>query len=181
MAAFTALGLAVGASAGAALATGVAITAGTVATVATVKNIEETKKAGQAAASSAQQQQVAAEKQYAAETKKAEVQNIRSVRQQIREQRITQAAMTNIAAQTGGMGSSALAGGLGSIGSQASSNLSYMSEIAEANTAIGAAQLEGARAQSAGAAKIAIAQSNAAVWGSIGQLSGTIFSATRKT
>ena len=85
--------------------------------------------------------------------------------------------MANIAAQTGGMGSSALAGGLGSIGSQASSNLSYMSQIAEANTAIGGAQLEGARAQSAGAAKIAVAQSNAAVWGAVGQLSGTIFSA----
>lgn len=155
-------------------------TAATVATVATVKNIEETKKAGQAAVASAQQQQAAAEKQFAAETKKAEVQNIRSVRQQIREQRITQAAMTNVAAQTGGMGSSALAGGLGSVGSQASSNLSYMSEIAEANTAIGAAQLEGSRAAATGAAKIAIAQSNAAVWGTVGQLSSTIFSAARK-
>jgi hypothetical protein len=74
------------------------------------------------------------------------------------------------------MGSSALAGGLGSVGSQAAGNLSYMSEIAEANTAIGGAQLEGARASAAGAAKIAIAQSNAAAWGAVGQLSGTIFS-----
>lgn len=153
----------------------IAAIAGTVAAVSTYQGVQETKKAGQAAAETARQTQVASEKQYAAERQKADVQNVRSVRQQVREARIAQAAMTNIAAQTGGMGSSALAGGLGSVGSQASSNLSYMSEIAEANTTIGEAQLEGSRAQSAGTAKIAIAQSNAAAWGAVGQLSGTIF------
>ena len=180
MAVFTAIGGAVlgaGASAGAAFAAGAAVTAGTVAAVSTVQNIKETKVAGQAAAETARQTQVAAEKEYVAQQKKAEVQNVRTVRQQIREQRMAQAAMVNVAAQTGGVGSSALAGGVGSVGSQAASNLSYMSEVAEANTAIGGAQLEGARAGAAGAAKIAIAQSNAAVWGSVGQLSGTIFSA----
>lgn len=182
MAVFTAIGAGIAYAAGATVAGSVAlgVAAGAVAGLAvgsTVENIKETKIAGQAAAETARQTQVAAEKEYVAQQKKAEVQNVRTVRQQIREQRMAQAAMVNVAAQTGGVGSSALAGGIGSVGSQAASNLSYMSEVAEANTAIGGAQLEGARAGAAGAAKIAIAQSNAAVWGSVGQLSGTIFSA----
>jgi len=60
----------------------------------------------------------AQEEQYQAESRKAEIQNIRSVRQQIREARMAQASMTNVAAQTGGMGSSALAGGTSSVGAQ---------------------------------------------------------------
>lgn len=123
--------------------------------VGTISSANQQKKAGQAA-----------QRQYAAEQKKAEVQNIRSVRQQIREARIAQASMTNVAALTGGMGGSALAGGVGSVGSQLAGNLSYMQQIAEQNTAIGAAAAAGAQAQS-----------NAAVYGSIGQLGGTIFSA----
>lgn len=75
-------------------------------------------------------------KMYQAEQRKAEVQNIRNVRAQIREARMSQAAMTNVGAQVGGMGSSALAGGISSLGSQLASNLGYMSDIAQENTAI---------------------------------------------
>ena len=78
-----------------------------------------------------------ARQQYAAESKKAEVQNIRSVRQQIRQSRISQSSMLNVGAQTGGMGGSGLAGGISSVGSQLGSNLDYMSQIAKQNTAIG--------------------------------------------
>jgi len=78
-----------------------------------------------------------ARQQYAAESKKAEVQNIRSVRQQIRKSRISQSSMLNVGAQTGGMGGSGLAGGISSVGSQLGSNLDYMSQIAKQNTAIG--------------------------------------------
>jgi len=78
----------------------------------------------------------AQEEQYQAEARKAEVQNVRSVRQQIREARMTQASMTNVAAQTGGMGGSALAGGTSSVGAQLAGNLGYMSDIATENTAI---------------------------------------------
>lgn len=75
-------------------------------------------------------------KQYRAEQQRAEVQNIRNVRQQIREARMATGQVTNVAAQTGGMGSSALAGATSSIQSQLAGNLGYMSDIAEANTAI---------------------------------------------
>lgn len=78
-----------------------------------------------------------ARQQYAAESRKAEIQNIRSVRQQIRQSRISQSSMLNVGAQTGGMGGSGLAGGISSVGSQMSGNLNYMSQIAQQNTAIG--------------------------------------------
>jgi len=106
----------------------------------------------------------AASKQYQAEQRRAEVQNVRSVRQQIREQRLAAAGMTNVAAQAGGFGGSGLAGGIASTGSQLAGNLNYMGQIAAQNTQIGAAAMAGAQAQAQGAA-----------WGSIGQFAGTIF------
>jgi len=137
-----------------ATSTALLFAAGTAA-VGTIASVQQQRKAG-----------AAAQQQYAAEQRKAEVQNVRSVRQQIREARIAQASMTNTAALTGGTGGSGLAGGLGSVGSQLSGNINYMQQIAQQNTAIGAAAAAGAQAQS-----------NAAIYGSIGQLGGTIFSA----
>lgn len=96
-----------------------------IAAAATVSSAYSSYEAGQAQ-----------EEQYRAEQRKAEVQNVRNVRQQIREARLTQASMTNVAAQTGGMGGSALAGGTASVGSQLAGNLGYMSDIAAENTAI---------------------------------------------
>ena len=103
----------------------------------------------------------AAEQQYRAEQRKSEIQNVRAVRQQIREARMAQASMTNVAAQTGGMGGSGLAGGTSSVGAQLAGNISYMSQIAEQNTAITNAAIAGAQAQS-----------NATIFGSIGQAAG---------
>ena len=163
---FVAAGIATTAVGGAMLA---------VATVATVSSISAQKDAAYQARVTAGETQAAAEKQYAAEQQKADVANVRSVRQQIREQRMVQSSMLNMGAQTGGMGSSGLAGGMGSVGSQAAGNLSFMAQTAQANTAIGAAQLEGAQAQSRGGAAIASSQADAAAWGAVGQLSGTIF------
>ena len=133
----------------------ITLTLGLVSAAASVSQASEQRKAGKAA-----------QRQYEAEARKAEIQNIRAVRQQIREARLAQASMTNVAAQSGGMGGSALAGGVSSVGSQLSSNLNYMQQIARENTAIGAAAAEGAQAMS-----------DAAVFGSIGKLSGTIFEA----
>jgi hypothetical protein len=127
---------------------------GVISTAASVSQASEQRKAGKAA-----------QRQYEAEQRRAEVQNIRSVRQQIREARLAQASMTNVAAQTGGMGGSAVAGGVSSVGTQLAGNLNYMQQIAKENTAIGAAAVEGAQAIS-----------NAAVYGSVGKISGTIFS-----
>ena len=107
------------------------------------------------------------ERAFQAEQKKAEIQNVRAVRSQIRQARLAQSQMQNVAAQTGGMFGSGLAGGTASIASQTAGNINYMSQIAEQNTAIGSAQLASAKAQS-----------NAAIYGQIGSLAGTIFSNT---
>jgi hypothetical protein len=132
---------------------GILEVAAIIGATATVASAQEQRKAGKAA-----------QRQYEAEGRKAEVQNIRAVRQQIREARLAQAAMSNVAAQTGGVGSSALAGGISSVGTQLAGNLNYMQQIARENTAIGAAAAEGAQAMS-----------NTAVYGTIGKLSCTIF------
>jgi hypothetical protein len=100
--------------------------------------------------------------QFRAEQRKAEIQNIRSVRQQIREARMTQASMTNVAAQTGGMGGSGLAGGTSSVGAQLAGNLSYMSDIAKENTAISNAAISASQWQT-----------TATIFGQIGSLAGT--------
>lgn len=116
-----------------------------------------------ATAYSSYQSGQASKRQYAAEQRKAEIQNVRSVRQQIREARMAQASMTNVAAQTGGMGGSALAGGLSSVGSQLASNASYMADIARENTAITNA-----------ASSAATWQANATIFSSLGNVAGTM-------
>ena len=121
--------------------------------VGTVGSIVQQRKAGKAA-----------ERQAAAERRKAEIENVRKTRQSIREARLAQASLLNQAAQSGGVGGSALAGGTSSLGSQLAGNLSYMSDIATENTSIFNAAQAGARAQS-----------NSAVYGAVGKLGGTIF------
>jgi hypothetical protein len=143
-----------------------------VTAVTSAKSISEQRKAGRAQEAAAAEQR----KVFAAEQRRAEVQNVRSVRQQIREARMAQASMTNVAAQTGGMGGSGLAGGTASVESQMAGNLGYMSDIARENTAISNAQI----ASSGFMAQAARAQSRAAVYGQVGQLAGTIFSSTYK-
>ncbi len=132
--------------------------AATVVAAATVSSYQAQKQ-GQKATERAQ---VASQQQYAAESKKAEIQNIRSVRQQIRQSRVAQSSMLNVGAQTGGMGGSALAGGLSSVGSQLGSNLDYMSQIATANTAIGGAALDYSTAM--GEASISGSKANQYRW-----------------
>jgi hypothetical protein len=129
-----------------------AIAATTVLAVSTYKSVQEQKKA-----------RAANERQFQAQERKAEVQNVRSVREQIRATRLAQGQMTNVAAQTGGMGGSGLAGGLSSLGSQQAGNISYMQDIAKENTDINTAALQGARAQS-----------NAAIWGTVGSAAGSV-------
>lgn len=117
--------------------------------------------------------QAASERQYAAESKKAEIQNLRSVRQQIRQARVAQSTMQNVGAQTGGMGSSGMAGGISSVGSQLGSNLGYMSEIASVNTQIGGAAMDYSRSMG----QASIAGSQAQQYSNIAALGGTVFQA----
>jgi hypothetical protein len=137
--------------------------------MAAVSSIALAVTAGATVASISQQRKAAKaqERAYKAEERRAEVQNVRNVRQQIRSARLAQSSMLNQAAQTGGMGSSKLAGGQSSVGSQLAGSLGYMADIARENTAIGQATIQSARASS-----------NAAIFGQIGQLSGTIFTQT---
>lgn len=120
----------------------------------TAYGVGETAKAGR-------QQQRAFE----AEQRKAEIENIYKARQAVRQARIAQAQMQSQAALTGGVGGSAVAGGVASIQSQLAGNLDYMSSIAEENTAISEASMAAARAST-----------NAAIAGTIGEFQKTIFS-----
>jgi len=113
------------------------IGAGLVYAYGTSESMKESAKARQAT----ERAQVQSANQFAAESKRADIQNVRSVRQQIRQTRLAQSSMTNVGAQTGGMGGSGVAGGIASVGSQLGSNLGYMSQIATQNTAIGQAAL----------------------------------------
>lgn len=131
----------------------------------------------------AYQQRVAAGKtqeantrQYAAEQKKADIQNVRAVRAQIRQQRMASADMLNQGAQTGGMFGSGLAGGLGSNQSQTAGNIQYMGQIAKQNTASSQAGLDAATAQYS-----VTPNSDAAMFASIGQASSTIFQMYKTT
>lgn len=120
------------------------------------------------------QMSVAREREFEAQRQRAEVQNVRSVRQQIRQQRAAAAAIMGRGATTGTLGSSGVAGGVGSTQSQLSSNLSYMSDIADTQTASAAASSAAGQAQYAmGEASGKLAEAQA--WGN---LSGTIFSAS---
>lgn len=135
----------------------------------TYESNQESKRAREATGRAQQ----ASEQQYAAEAKKAEIQNLRSVRQQIRGARIAQSTMQNIGAQAGGVGSSALAGGMASIGSQLGSNLGYMSEIAAANTSIGTAALTYSKEMG----NASMASARASEYSAIAGLGGTVFQA----
>lgn len=99
----------------------------------------------------------ASQRAYEAEKRRAEIENVRKAREAVRQARIVQSQMQSQAALTGGMGSSGLAGGMASVGSQLAGNLNYMSQIAEQNTASANAQIQAARAST-----------NAAIAGQIG-------------
>ena len=109
----------------------------------------------------------AEEKRFAITEQKAEVQNVRSFRQAIRQQRLAQGAMMNVAAQTGGMGGSGIAGGMASAGSQTASTLGYMSEVAQYNTQIGQATVQASKSLA-----------DAALYQQVGDIGMTIFGQT---
>lgn len=117
------------------------------------RGMDESKRlAGEAAQARTEQAQQLAKQnelmrqQAEAERKKANIQNIQAVRSKIRAQRIAAGRMVNVGAQTGGMGSSALAGGVSSLSSQVIGGIGYMQQIAAQNTAIGQAAVGAASA-----------------------------------
>ena len=139
----------------------------TLLTVGTVKNIQSSNAAKRATQEAATQSR----NQFAAESKRADIQNVRSVRQQIRAARMAQASMLNTGAQSGGTGGSAMAGGLSSLQSQLGGNLDYMSQIAQANTEIGGYALASGQAMS----QASVHGTDASMWGSVANTGMTIF------
>ncbi len=123
-----------------------------IAGAATAASIYSTEKAASAAS-----------KQARAERRKAEIQNVRSVRQSIREARLAQASLESQGALSGALMGTGVAGGMSSVSSQLGGNLNYISAIAEENTNIFNASLAGARAQT-----------NATIFGQIGSLAGSM-------
>lgn len=129
------------------IAIGLAVVSG----VGQIDQARRTRKAGKAQAE--------------AERRRADIENVYKTRQAIRQARLAQGSMVNTAAQTGGMGGSGLAGGVSSVSSQLGGNLSFMESVAAENNVILGAQNT-----------INKAQTNAAVFGAVGQLGQTIFS-----
>jgi hypothetical protein len=123
----------------------------TAVVAATVGSIYSTRKAGKAAQSQAR-----------AEQRRAEIQNVRSTRQAIREARLAQGSIVSQGALGGTMGSSGVAGGLSSVSAQLGGNLNYIASIAEENTNIFNAQIAGAKAAT-----------NASIFGQVGSLAGS--------
>lgn len=139
-----------------------------------------------AAVVGAVQQQSAAKKQAAAsnriaeeqrtqakiEAQRAEVQNVRSVRQELRKQYIAAASVVGRGATTGTSASSGVAGGISSTKSQLAGNLSYMSDMADFGTAMTKSNMAIGDAQAAYGAASAQASMGAALQ----SLGGTVFS-----
>lgn len=118
-----------------------------------------------AALYSADQQAKAGRQQqraFEAEQRRAEIENVYKARQAVRQARVAQAQMESRAVLTGGVGGSAVAGGVSSVQSQLGGNLNYMASIAEENTASARAQMAAARAST-----------NAAIAGTIGNFAGS--------
>jgi hypothetical protein len=136
----------------------------------TNESMKESQKARQATERGTAQTRLGFE----AESRKADIQNVRAVRSQIRTSRLAQGTMTNVGAQTGGMGGSGVAGGIASVGSQLGSNLSYMSDIAKTNTAIGEAAL-GYSTEMANASIFSSKAQDAAALASVGSMAFSTF------
>jgi hypothetical protein len=137
---------------------------------------EALKKQEQAAneAAQARRQELAAQKQ------RADIENMRSIRGAIRQQRAAEAGIIARGAVTGTSASSGVAGGVSGVGSQLAANLGYMSDVADTQTASMAAAQRGGEAQlAAGQANIAMAQASADYQSATQMMNmgGTIFSA----
>lgn len=131
-----------------------------------------------AANRNAAEQRAQAERAFQASKERADIQNVRNIRANIRRTRIAAGAMANLGMQTGGAGGSGLAGGLSSIGSQLAGNISYMGDIAAQENIIGQANLAMSQSQARYSAESASAQSTIGTAGAISNVVGTIFGPT---
>lgn len=159
----------------AAVSTIVAAVALTVAAAGAYVQYDAAQKQASAQKQMANQQQAAAEKQFNEQKKLAELENVRSVRAQLRAERAAKARIINQGAGAGTIGSSGVAGGVSSVGAQTASNLGFMSDSAGIRSNIGAAQLEYGNAGYQGAISMANAGAYGAIGGALSSVGGTVF------
>jgi hypothetical protein len=117
-------------------------------------------------------QAAAQQEQFRISQQQAEIQNVRAVRQQLRQRYAAAAALTARGATTGTLGGSGIEGGLSSLGAQEAANLSYMSDVAGTQEAMGAQAAIIGQAQS----QYGMAAGQAAQGAVFANLGGTIFS-----
>lgn len=98
---------------------------------------------------------------------------MRSLRSNLRQARIQSAVVANMGANAGTSGSSGVIGGQGSIQSQSASNVGFFNQTQELNGDIYETQVDQANAAQA----YGKAQGSSAMWGAIGNLGGSMFSA----
>lgn len=128
-----------------------------------------------AANQNAAEQTRLAERAYQAEKQRADIQNIRNIRSSIRQARIAAGSMQNLGFQTGGAGSSGLAGGVSSVQSQLAGNVNYAGTMSAYGNQISQANLGMAQSSARYASASADAQQTMAIAGTIGNTIGTIF------
>jgi len=121
--------------------------------------------------SSRQEQKDAERERAVLEKKRADIKNVHAIRQTIRENYRTKAAIVARGATTGTSQSSGVQGGTASSGSQMAGNLGYMSDIADIDTGV-----MGTAEKYAGAsAAYGEASGDYQMYGALGNIGGTIF------
>jgi len=104
------------------------------------------------------------EKAFKAQEAQANTQNLMQIREQFRKARVAQGAIANQGGGANTLGSSGVSGGMGSVATQAATNVGAFNTIRGYQAEAGAAQVEFGQAQGA-----------SAMGGAIGNLGGTIF------
>lgn len=104
----------------------------------------------------------------------AEIRNVREARENVRKARIASATVLNNAANSGALQSSAVQGGVNSVATQLSNNISFLDTNAtlnrESNSYLANAQAQNNNATRAG--------SQATSWSNIGQIAGEVYKTT---
>ena len=148
----------------------VGLAVGAVGTLAQIDAAQDAKKA-QGRMAQAQRDQAAVE------ARKADVMNVRTLRNAVRQARVARAAVINMGANAGTLGSSGVLGGTASIIAQRNANLGFFGQMDQLNDQVTETQVRQADAS----ADLGGAQAQSAIGGALGVVGGTIFNSTSST
>ncbi len=121
--------------------------------------------------------QAARERSAVALQRRNDLMAMRQARSAIRSARIARAAVVNTGANSGTLGSSGVQGGASSILTQGGANLEFLGTSVDLGRQITAAEIEQSRAISDMNVEVANLKADAALYGAIGEIGGTIFAA----